>query len=99
VALTVRGLYSTGMATVWIPSLLRELTDGATTVSASGATVREVIDALESAHPGLKSRLCDGDRLRPGMSVAVDGTVTRLGLRQPLGPDSEIHFLPSVRGG
>jgi len=87
------------MATVWIPSLLRELTGGATTVPAAGNTVREVIDALDATYPGLKARLCQDNRLRPGMSVAVDGTASRLGLRQSVGPDSEIHFLPSVSGG
>jgi sulfur-carrier protein len=91
--------YSDLMANVFIPSLLRDLTGGSTTVTVDGATLREVIQALEVAYPGLAARICEGDRLRRGLTVAVDGTVTRSGLRQPVGPESEVHFLPSVRGG
>jgi molybdopterin synthase sulfur carrier subunit len=87
------------MATVWIPSLLRELTGGQETVSVSGATVRQVIDALERDYPGLKDRLCAGGALRPGISVAVDTQVATLGLAQPVGTNSEVHFLPAIGGG
>jgi sulfur-carrier protein len=87
------------MATVFIPSLLRDLTGGITTVTVDGENLREIVDALEAAYPGLKARLCEGDRIRRGLSVAVDGAVIRFGLRQSISPDSEVHFIPSVRGG
>ena len=29
----------------------------------------------------------------------VDNEVARLGLLQPVGPDSEVHFLPAIAGG
>ena len=41
----------------------------------------------------------EGDRLSRSVSVAVDGTVSRLGLLQPVGEESEVHFLPAVAGG
>lgn len=87
------------MATVWIPSLLRDLTGGRDTVTAEGATVRQVIDALECSFPGIRERLCDANGLRPGIAVAVDTQVARLGLSQPVGERSEVHFLPAVSGG
>jgi molybdopterin converting factor small subunit len=87
------------VATVWIPSLLRDLTQGQETVTAPGATVRQVIDALEDRYPGMKARLCDGDGLRRGIAVAVGTEVSRLGLRQPVAANSEVHFLPAVSGG
>jgi molybdopterin synthase sulfur carrier subunit len=87
------------MPTVWIPPLLRELTGGQETVSVPGDTVRQVIDAMEAAYPGVRARLCDGDRLRPGLSVVVDGKASRRGLGQPLTEASEVHFVPAVGGG
>lgn len=87
------------MATVWIPSLLRGLTLGQETVEVEGATVGAVIDALESRYPGVRARLCAGDNLRPGLAVAVDTQLARLGLAQPVGPRSEVHFLPAIAGG
>jgi molybdopterin synthase sulfur carrier subunit len=87
------------MATVWIPSLLRDLTAGQETVTIPGATVGQVIDALDRAYPGVKGRLCDAGGLRPGIAVAVDTAVARLGLLQPVGPQSEVHFLPAIGGG
>ena len=87
------------MPVVCIPALLRDLTGGVESVTVPGETVREVIDALEARYPGVKARLCDGDRLRPGIAVVVDGEVSRLRLRQRLSDTSEVHFLPAIGGG
>jgi molybdopterin synthase sulfur carrier subunit len=87
------------MATVWISSQLRDLTHGQEIATVSGSRVGQVIDALEASFPGIKVRLCDADRLRPGIAVIVDGEVARLGLLQQVGPASEIHFLPAIGGG
>ncbi len=88
------------MATVWVPALMRDLTGGATTVAVDGAkNVRQLIERLDTLHPGFKERLLKGNRLSPSVSVAVDGVVSRLGLLQPVGETSEVHFLPAVAGG
>jgi molybdopterin converting factor small subunit len=87
------------MPTVWIPSLLRDLTGGEETVAVSGATVGEVIEALDQSYPGIKVRLCDVNGLRRGIAVAVDTRVARLGLQEPVAADSEVHFLPAISGG
>lgn len=87
------------MATVWIPSLLRGLTQERATVEVAGATVGAVIDALEAQYPGVRERLCADGTLRPGIAVAVDTQLARLGLAQPVGPQSEVHFLPAISGG
>jgi len=84
---------------VWIPSLLRELTNGQKSLVVPGATVREVIDNLESRCPGIKARLCDGDRLRPSITVMVDGATSSLRLRQRLEASSEVHFVIAISGG
>ena len=87
------------MATVIIPSLMRDLTGGRDKVSAPGKTVAQVINALEAAYPGVKARVSDGDRLAPGVAVSVDGVVARLGLRAPVKADSVLRFLPVIEGG
>src|SRR4051812_28099267 len=87
------------MATVFIPALMRDLTGGQDTVVVTGATVRELVRNLEARFPGAARRLCAGDLLRPGMAVAVDGQLATLGLSQPVGGTSEVHFLPAIAGG
>ncbi|RPJ43805.1 MAG: MoaD/ThiS family protein [Chloroflexi bacterium] len=87
------------MPVVWIPALLRDLADGVESVTVPGETVRQVIDALDSRYPGIKARLCDAERLRPGIAVVVDGEVSPLRLRQRLSDTSEVHFLPAIGGG
>jgi molybdopterin synthase sulfur carrier subunit len=87
------------MPIVWIPSLLRSLTDGKETVTVEGETVGQVIDNLEQHYPGIRARLYQGDRLRPNLSLLVDGTLSTRGLLQKLSGESEVRFIPAIRGG
>ena len=87
------------MPTVYIPPQLRKLTDGAQTVEVTGQTLRQVVDALEELYPGIRDRLHDGENFRPGLAAAVDSVVSTRGLLQPVGADSEVHFLPAISGG
>lgn len=87
------------MATVFIPSLMQTLTEGKHRVEVDGATVRQVINNLETAFPGMKERLLDEGDIKPNISVAVDGEVTTLGMLEKVGENSEVHFLPAIGGG
>ncbi|MBI3209919.1 MAG: MoaD/ThiS family protein [Candidatus Solibacter usitatus] len=87
------------MPVVFIPALLRPLTGGASQVEAAGETVRALIDNLEAQYPGLRERLVDQGRLRPNVSVAVDGEVSPIGLLESVGPESEVHFVHAISGG
>ncbi len=87
------------MATVWIPALMRDLTGGRAQVTVPGRTVREVIDALEGAYPGLKDRLCKDGQLNPAIQALVDGRAALLGLLEPVAEHSEVVFVPTVSGG
>ena len=88
------------MPHVAIPSLMRKLTAGEEQVTVPGTTVREVIDNLEHRYPGVKARLCEEGRIKPGIAVYIDGILTtREGLRERLDADAEIHFLPAISGG
>ena len=87
------------MATVAIPSLMQELTDGKEKATVEGNTIREVLNNLESIYPGFKARICDDNQIRPNIAVYVDGSLTREGMLQQVSEDSEIHFLPAISGG
>ncbi len=88
------------MPHVAIPSLMRKLTAGEEQVTVPGTTVREVIDNLEHRYPGVKARLCEEGRIKPGIAVYIDGILTtREGMRERLNADAEIHFLPAISGG
>jgi molybdopterin synthase sulfur carrier subunit len=87
------------MPTVWIPALLRHLTNDQESVQVPGTTLHEVIDALETKFPGIKSRLCKDDKVRPGLAIVIDGQVVRGGLSEAVQENSEVHFIPAVAGG
>ena len=87
------------MPTVVIPPLMRKFTGGEEYIVLSGATVREVIDNLESRYPGIKERLSEEDRLKPGIAIYINGLLTRGSLLERVDADAEIHFLPAIGGG
>lgn len=87
------------MPRAFIPPLLRPLTGGVSEVEVEGSNVRQVIAALDERFPGIRERLCEGDHLRPGLAVAVDGRMSSVGLLQKVRPESEVHFLPAIGGG
>jgi molybdopterin synthase sulfur carrier subunit len=88
------------VAVVWIPALLQSLTAGDRTATIPGATLREVINNLDSRYPGIKDRLLDDDgRLRPEIAAAIDGETEHWGLLEPVKDDSEVHFIPAIGGG
>jgi len=87
------------MAKVFIPTLLRDATCGVAEIEVGGATVRQVIESLEARFPGIAGRLVEGGRLRPNLSVAVDGEVSPLGLSEGVQESSEVHFVQAIKGG
>jgi len=87
------------MATVWIPSIAAGMAGGHTRLEVEGGTVLEVVRNLCAAHPGLEDTLLEGGLLRPGILLAVDGAIGSRDALQPVGPDSEIHFVPAIFAG
>ncbi len=84
---------------VWIPALYRDLTNGQETVQVAGETIGEVIANLEAMFPGMADRLTEEGRVRPHISVAVNGDVVSRRLNQRLDQPSEVHFVPAIGGG
>lgn len=87
------------MAHVMIPSLLHDVTGGETEAEIPGRNIREVLNGLEAMFPGIQERLMKDGRLRPHISVWVDGEQARGGMIEPVGERSEVHFLPAISGG
>lgn len=87
---------------VRIPTILRTYTGGESEVTASGATLAEVIDDLEASYSGIKGRILDdsGD-LRRFVNVYVGNEDVRfldsLGTPTPAG--TQISVIPAVAGG
>lgn len=91
-----------GDVQVLIPTPLRRFTGGAARVSVTGATVAAVLDALESAHPGIGAQILDdGGEIRRFVNVFVDGVNVRDadGAATPVRPGAEIGIIPAMAGG
>ena len=88
------------MALVFIPASMRNLTGGLDRVTVEGSTLRQVINNLDAAHPGMKDRLCNGPQIKSEIAVAIDGEALEGGvLLEEVRENSEVHFLPSISGG
>jgi len=87
--------------TVRVPPVLRTEAGGAREVSASGSTVRELLDDLITRLPELGSRVYAGGAIQPFVNVYVDGedVRTRNGLDTPVRDDSTVILLPAMAGG
>ena len=87
------------MATIFIPTMLQKMTDGAQKVDMEVRNVRQVIEQLEGLYPGIKDRLLEDGDIAPNIAVAIDGDVAIMGLLQRVGENSEVHFVPAIGGG
>lgn len=87
------------MPHVFIPPLLRPFAGGIDVVDVPGQTVLELIEVLNQRFPGFRSRLVDGDRLKPGLAVGIGSRVSARGLSSKVEPTDEVHFLPAIGGG
>jgi MoaD family protein len=86
---------------VRIPTILRTYTGGEKAVEASGSTLSELIDDLESNHPGIKERLIEGEDLRRFVNLYVNDEDVRFtgGLGTELSDGDQVVVLPAVAGG
>jgi len=90
------------MATVRIPTQLRELSSGQSEVSVDGATLAEVLDALDTAHPGFRDRLFDETgKLRRFVNVFIADEDVRFldGLDTKVTEGQTVSIVPAVAGG
>jgi len=88
--------------TVRIPTTLRPLSGGNSTVQVEGSTLGEVLANLEAAHPGFRDRLFDdqgGLRRFVNLFVADDDVRYLQGLETPVPAGETVSIIPAVAGG
>ena len=88
--------------TVRIPTTLRPLSGGASTVQVEAATVAEVIARLNDVHPGFSDRLLDAEgKLHRFVNVFVSDDDVRYldGLSTKVADGATVSIIPAVAGG
>ena len=86
---------------VRIPTILRSYTGGNKTVEGEGSTLLQVLDDVESRHPGLKERIVEEAGLRRFVNVYVNDEDVRFtgGLEAATADGDVVVVLPAVAGG
>ena len=88
--------------TVKIPTPLRKLTKGETSVDTDGSTIGAIVASLESSFPGMRERLLDDEgELRHFVNIYLNGEDVRYldGLNSSVGDNDELSIVPAVAGG
>jgi molybdopterin synthase sulfur carrier subunit len=89
--------------TIRIPTQLRTLTGGSSTVEVDGSTVAEALRALDAAHPGVGDRLLDpgtgGLRRFVNVFVAEEDVRFLDGLDTAVDASTVVSIVPAVAGG
>ena len=87
------------MATVFIPSLMRNVTGGKDRVEVEGENLRQIIDNLEQAYPGMRALLVSNGDIADGVALAVNGEPSEVGLLATVPAGGEVQILPAIAGG
>jgi sulfur-carrier protein len=89
------------VSVVRVPPVLRTESGGAREVEASGTTLRELLEDLNTRIPALGSRVYAEGELQSFVNVYVDGedVRTRNGLDTPVAEGSTVILLPAMAGG
>jgi molybdopterin converting factor small subunit len=90
--------------TVEIPTIMRTHTRGEKRVSASGATLADIISDLEANYSGIKERLVDKDnpgKLQRFVNIYVNDEDVRFsgGMDTAVSDGDSVTILPAVAGG
>ena len=88
--------------TIRIPTTLRPLSGGASTVSVEGNTLAEVLAALNAIHPCFSDRLFDdAGNLHKFVNVFVSDDDVRYldGLNTKVPAGETVSIIPAVAGG
>ncbi|MGD1909211.1 MAG: MoaD/ThiS family protein [Leptolyngbyaceae cyanobacterium] len=87
---------------VLIPTPLQKFTNNQATLECEGGNIVELLEALNSACPGIKARLCDDSgELRRFVNFYVNSEDIRFlqGKETTLSDGDEVSIVPAVAGG
>jgi len=88
--------------TVRIPTTMRPISGGASTVEVASGTLRDVLEGLNTAHSGFAERLFDGaGELHKFVNIFVSDDDVRYlqGLDTPVKDGDTVSIIPAVAGG
>jgi molybdopterin converting factor small subunit len=86
---------------VSIPTILRSYTNDARSVSATGETLEQLINDLETQFPGIADRLIEDGKLRRFVNIYINDEDVRFtgSLESPVSEGDSVTVLPAVAGG
>jgi len=85
--------------TVRIASPLRSYTSGASSITAQGQTLEEILAHLDRRFPGIRFRMVDEqDRIRPHMRLFVNASEAKK-LTEPVHTGDTVHVICALSGG
>lgn len=90
------------MATLRIPTPLRQYAGGQSEIAVQGETVGAALDDLLDRYPALKTHLLNGDgQLRPFVNLFLgeDNVRELQGTQTPIQEDDRLMLIPSIAGG
>ena len=87
------------MATVYVPTLFRDLCAGATRLDLPADTLDALLRAIDLRCPGFYSKVVEDGRIRPELAVAIDGEAARYALWEPIAATADVTIVPAIGGG
>jgi molybdopterin synthase sulfur carrier subunit len=81
------------LAHVVLSGTLKQLAGGASEIDVEARDVRQLLRELGNRYPEL------APHLDSGYAIAIDGEIFQDAWFAPIGPDSEVHLVPAIRGG
>ncbi len=86
---------------VRIPSVLQKLTGGQRRLQYEGATVDELLDAIDGDYSGFRDQLVENGELRRFVNIFLNDEDVRFlqQLKTPLKDGDTIAILPALAGG
>jgi molybdopterin synthase sulfur carrier subunit len=87
---------------VRIPTPLRRLTAGRNVVEVEGETIREIMDNLETSHPGFKDKIFTAEgSLKRFVNIYVNENDIRTldDLATRIRPGDSVAIVPAIAGG
>ena len=81
------------MARVVLSGTLKQLAGGDAEIEVAARNVQQLLRELGERFPAL------APHLDAGYAIAIDGEIFQDAWFAPIGPDSEVHLVPAIRGG
>lgn len=82
------------MASVVLSGDLQQLAGGDALVEIDAQNIKQLLRLLSERYPALAPHL-----EQDSFAIAIDGEIFQDVWFAPIGPDSEVHLIPAIRGG